>query len=118
MAAYSGGILDWSLTRSWRYRLPTAAARGDGATAQAPELGPIAKPGGTNLKWPIGKVAVRVFLIFLSSSFSSSIFRLPRSMSSLTVICVCVLDFDARLARNKAKKRLKNYILKYEAACY
>jgi len=52
----SGGILDWPLTRSWRYRLPTAAARGDGATAQAPELGPIAKLRGTNLKWPIGKV--------------------------------------------------------------
>ena len=31
---------------TWRWR--------DGS--QAPELGPIAKPRGTNLKWPIGKV--------------------------------------------------------------
>ena len=35
------GVLDWSLTRSLRYRLPTAAARGDGATAPAPEWAPI-----------------------------------------------------------------------------
>ena len=47
MAAYSGGILDWSLTRSWRNRLPTAAARGDGATAPGPRSSPIEKPRGT-----------------------------------------------------------------------
>ena len=56
MAAYSGGILDWSLTRSWRYRLPTAAARGDGATAPAPEWAPMKTSMEKNPKWRTGKV--------------------------------------------------------------
>ena len=56
VAAYLGGILDWSMARSWRYRLPTTAARSDGAMAPAPERGPMKKLDATNRGRDRGRV--------------------------------------------------------------
>ena len=61
MAAYSGGILDWSLTRSWRYRLPTDAARGDGAMAPGPDWAPMKRLRCKKAKGEIGRVRAPVW---------------------------------------------------------
>ena len=56
VAPYLGGILDWSMARSWRYRLPTTAARSDGAMAPAPERGPMKKLDATDRGRDRGRV--------------------------------------------------------------